>query len=146
MPLPEPKKKILFRWKTEIKPVKGYYIVKYYQGINPVNGFPYRRYTMISLNDIPEGGRKRQQYTAKISGKCRRIKRERNKQKKMKQLNGYYYCLSKDKYNHELCSAAKITRKDAIQWALTRKSRLYLVKYRKDEQIGKKRRIRLTAE
>lgn len=146
MPLPEPKKKILFQWKTEIKPVKGYYIVKYYQGINPVNGFPYRRYTMISLNDIPEGGRKRQQYTAKISGKCRRIKRERNKQKKMKQLNGYYYCLSKDKYNHELCSAAKITRKDAIQWALTRKSRLYLVKYRKDEQIGKKRRIRLTAE
>lgn len=50
MPLPEPKKDKLVRWKEEPKPKKGYYIAKIHEGINPVTGFKYRRYTMIRLN------------------------------------------------------------------------------------------------
>lgn len=47
MPLPEPKKDKLVRWKPEPKPKKGYYMAHIYEGINPVTGFKYRRYTMI---------------------------------------------------------------------------------------------------
>ena len=50
MPLPEPKKKKLVRWKKEIKPKKGYYMAAFYEGINPKTGYKYRRYTMIRLN------------------------------------------------------------------------------------------------
>ncbi len=50
MPLPEPKVKRLARWQREPKPKKGYYIAKSYEGINPVTGYKYRRYTMIRLN------------------------------------------------------------------------------------------------
>lgn len=50
MPLPEPKVKRLARWQREPKPRKGYYIVKSHEGINPVTGYKYRRYTMIRLN------------------------------------------------------------------------------------------------
>lgn len=46
MPLPEPKKEKLRTWPSEIKPKKGYYIMSKYEGINPVTGFMYRRYTM----------------------------------------------------------------------------------------------------
>ena len=53
MPLPEPKVDKLLRWKPEPKPKKGYYIAKIVEGINPVTGFKYRRYTMIRLK---EGG------------------------------------------------------------------------------------------
>lgn len=49
MPLPEPKKEKLVRWKAEPKPKKGYYIAKIHEGINAL-GFRYRRYTMIRLN------------------------------------------------------------------------------------------------
>ena len=50
MPLPEPKVKHLRRWKKYPQPQKGYYIAKIHEGINPVTGYKYRRYTMIRLN------------------------------------------------------------------------------------------------
>lgn len=50
MPLPKPDTKKLVRWKKEVKPKKGYYIARIYEGINPVTGYKYRRYTMIRLN------------------------------------------------------------------------------------------------
>ena len=50
MPLPEPEVDKLVRWKKEPKPKKGYYIAKIHEGINPVTGYKYRRYTMIRLN------------------------------------------------------------------------------------------------
>lgn len=50
MPLPEPKVDKLVRWKAEPKPKKGYYIINQVEGINPVTGFKYRRYTMIRLD------------------------------------------------------------------------------------------------
>ena len=50
MPLPEPKVDKLVRWKEEPKPKKGYYMVRIHEGINPVTGFKYRRYTMIKLD------------------------------------------------------------------------------------------------
>lgn len=53
MPLPEPRKKRLSRWPKEVKPRKGYYITRYYEGINPATGYKYRKYIMIQLN----GGR-----------------------------------------------------------------------------------------
>lgn len=49
MPLPEPTVDRLVRWKPIPKPNKGYYIAKIHEGINPVTGFMYRRYTMIRL-------------------------------------------------------------------------------------------------
>lgn len=50
MPLPEPKVDRLVRWKKEPKPKKGYYMAGMHEGINPVTGYRYRRYTMIRLN------------------------------------------------------------------------------------------------
>lgn len=52
MPLPEPKTKILYRWRKEPKPKKDFYIEKesYFEGINKCTGQPYRHYTMIRLN------------------------------------------------------------------------------------------------
>ncbi|MDO4632996.1 MAG: hypothetical protein Q4B01_03970 [Eubacteriales bacterium] len=50
MILPEPKVDKLTHWKKETKPKKGYYIASIYEGINPVTGYHYRRYTMISLS------------------------------------------------------------------------------------------------
>lgn len=50
MPLPEPKPEKLRRWQKEIKPKKGYYISDFYEGINPVTGYKYRRYTLIKLD------------------------------------------------------------------------------------------------
>lgn len=50
MPLPEPKVDKLKRWKKEPKPNKGYYIVRIYEGINPVTGYKYRRYTQIKFH------------------------------------------------------------------------------------------------
>lgn len=49
MPLPEPRTDKLVRWKPEVKPPKGYYIVRIHEGINPVTGFLYRSYTLIRL-------------------------------------------------------------------------------------------------
>ena len=56
MPLPEPKVDKLARWKEEPKPKKGYYIVRIHEGINPVTGFKYRRYTMIKYPERKRGG------------------------------------------------------------------------------------------
>ena len=50
MPLPEPKPEKLKRWQKDLKPKKGYYITESFEGINPVTGYKYRRYTMIRLN------------------------------------------------------------------------------------------------
>lgn len=50
MPLPRPDVDKLRRWKKEVKPKKGYYIAKIHEGINPVTGYKYRRYTMIRLH------------------------------------------------------------------------------------------------
>ena len=50
MQLTEPKKDELIRWKKEPKPKKGYYILRCIEGINPVTGYKYRRYTMVRLN------------------------------------------------------------------------------------------------
>lgn len=51
MPLPEPKVDKLVRWKKEPKSKKGYYIASMHEGINPVTGYRYRRYTMIRLEE-----------------------------------------------------------------------------------------------
>lgn len=50
MPLHEPYVDKLIRWKKEVRPKKGYYIAKIYDGVNPITGYKYRRYTMIRLN------------------------------------------------------------------------------------------------
>lgn len=57
MPLKEPCVDRLVRWKQEVKPKKGYYIAGCYEGINPVTGYPYRRYTMIRLQGGKETGK-----------------------------------------------------------------------------------------
>ena len=49
MPLKKPKTDRLVRWKKEVRPKKGYYISKIHEGINPVTGYSYRRYTMIRI-------------------------------------------------------------------------------------------------
>ena len=56
MPLPKPKVDKLCYWKKEPKPKKGYYIAKIHEGINPVTGYLYRRYTMIRLKGLARGG------------------------------------------------------------------------------------------
>ena len=50
MPLPEPHVDKLVRWKKEVKPKKGYYIARIWEGINPKTGYKYRRITQIRLN------------------------------------------------------------------------------------------------
>lgn len=50
MQLPKPSVDKLVRWKKEVKSKKGYYIAKIHEGINPVTGYKYRRYTMIRLH------------------------------------------------------------------------------------------------
>lgn len=52
IPLKEPKKKRLVRWRKEPQEKKGFYLDKksYYEGINPVTGYKYRYYTLIRIN------------------------------------------------------------------------------------------------
>ena len=58
MPLPKPKIQKLHHWKKDPKPKTGYYIAKIHEGINPVTGYNYRRYTMIRLDGrASPGGR-----------------------------------------------------------------------------------------
>lgn len=47
MPLPPPKVDTLVHWKKEARPKKGYRIIGLFEGVNPVTGFLYRRYTMV---------------------------------------------------------------------------------------------------
>lgn len=49
MPLPVPKVDMLVRWKEEPDAKKGYYLLNVHEGINPVTGYKYRRYTMMRL-------------------------------------------------------------------------------------------------
>lgn len=49
MPLKKPKTDRLMRWKKEVRPKKGYYIARMHEGVNPVTGYLYRRYTMIRI-------------------------------------------------------------------------------------------------
>ena len=65
MPLPEPQVDKLRRWKEEAKPKKGYYIAKVHEGINPVTGYKYRRYTMIRSNDEKENIRRKKEKESK---------------------------------------------------------------------------------
>lgn len=58
MPLPEPKVDKLKRWKEEIKAKKGYYVANMIEGINPVTGYKYRRYTLIRFKQQEKGRRK----------------------------------------------------------------------------------------
>ena len=60
---------------------------------------------------------------------------------KAKELNGYYYCFSFDDCSYDLYSIAEMSRKEAIFNAIDNGVRLYLVKYRKGIQQGKKKRI-----
>lgn len=57
MPLPDPKPDKLVRWKKEVKPKKGYYIINLYEGRNPATELPYRRYTMIRIRGDDENVR-----------------------------------------------------------------------------------------
>ena len=47
MPLKDSKVRKLISWQRKVKPKKGYAIVRVYEGINPITGYSYRRYTMI---------------------------------------------------------------------------------------------------
>lgn len=58
---------------------------------------------------------------------------------KAKELNGYYYCFSFSDCSYDLYSIAEMSRKEAIFNAIDNGVRLYLVKYRKGIQQGKKR-------
>ena len=71
---------------------------------------------------------------------CCLLERSENMDKK---LNGYYYCLSYSDEHHEVCSIANVTREEVIQAARREGARLYLVRYRNDQQQGKKKRIPL---
>lgn len=49
MPLPEPKEDKLLCWREEPWVKKGYVLLGSHEGINPVTGFKYRRYTMMRI-------------------------------------------------------------------------------------------------
>jgi hypothetical protein len=55
MPLKKPKVDRLIHWKKEVKPPKGYVIIKIHEGKNPVTGYSYRRYTMVRVRKRGEG-------------------------------------------------------------------------------------------
>lgn len=59
----------------------------------------------------------------------------------MRELNGYYYCLSYSEDHHELYSAAEFSHKEMLRIAYDSGARLYLVKYRNSVKQGKKKRI-----
>ena len=56
---------------------------------------------------------------------------------KAKELNGYYF----SDCSYDLYSIAEMSRKEAILDAIDNGVRLYLVRYRKGIQQGKKKRI-----
>ena len=51
MPLKKPKVKLLVRWRAKPQEKKGYYIAKCHEGVNPITGHRYRRYTMYRIRD-----------------------------------------------------------------------------------------------
>lgn len=58
MPLPEPTTRKLVHWPKEPKAYKGYYIAKIHEGINPVTGYHYRRYTMLRIKTKGKEGKR----------------------------------------------------------------------------------------
>jgi len=56
MPLTQPKIDHLIRWKKEVHPKKGYSLLEIEEGINPMTGFSYRRYSMIRKEGEDEDG------------------------------------------------------------------------------------------
>lgn len=60
LPVKEPKKKEYLKWETwgEVRVPKGWYLDKesFVEGVNPVTGFKYRRYTLIRINRKRRGG------------------------------------------------------------------------------------------
>ena len=49
MPLTDPETEKLIRWKSEPLIKKGYFVTRIHEGINPVTGYKYRRYTLFKL-------------------------------------------------------------------------------------------------
>ena len=82
MPLPKPRVDRLVRWKKEPKPGKGYYIARMYEGINPVTGYKYRKYTMIRLNRKEERGSRLPERKPEQAGSHRIKKRSRKNGRK----------------------------------------------------------------
>ena len=83
MPLPEPEVDKLQRWKKEPKAKKGYHIAKSIEGINPVTGYRYRRYTMVRLKQ-EHGSRSRPGEKKKIEKRKQRKGRRGSSGKKKK--------------------------------------------------------------
>ena len=50
MPLTDPETEKLIRWKSEPLIKKGYFVTRIHEGINPVTGYKYRRYTLFRLH------------------------------------------------------------------------------------------------
>lgn len=50
MPLTDPETEKLIRWKSEPLIRKGYFVTRIHEGINPVTGYKYRRYTLFKLH------------------------------------------------------------------------------------------------
>ena len=50
MPLTDPETEKLIRWKSEPLIKKGYFVTRIHEGINPVTGYKYRRYTLFKLH------------------------------------------------------------------------------------------------
>lgn len=50
MPLPEPEIEKLIRYPKEPEIKDGYRIVRYYEGIDPVTGYQYRKFTMAAID------------------------------------------------------------------------------------------------
>ena len=50
MPLTDPETEKLIRWKSEPLIKKGYFVTRIHEGINPVTGYKYRRYTLFILH------------------------------------------------------------------------------------------------
>ena len=50
MPLTDPETEKLIRWKSEPLIRKGYFVTRIHEGINPVTGYKYRRYTLFRLH------------------------------------------------------------------------------------------------
>lgn len=76
MQLPPVRKRKLQHWKKEVKPKKGYYIARIWEGINPYTGFKYRRYTMIRIErrHDDEGSDLRHHHSGRSRRKRRKLR------------------------------------------------------------------------
>lgn len=92
MPLPDPHVDKLERWKKEVKPKKGYYIINLYEGINPITGYKYRKYTMIRLDR-----------RERIESESRRYRKNQDKRKKRKRTRRTSYPVCSNRSNNRIC-------------------------------------------